>query len=256
MWTNMGSYMAPARASLFMAKFEMDFLNTCDKKPTLSYLDDIFLLWDNSLNDLQLFVDSINTYHLFSFLDVLIKMMIWQYRQTYISKKQTPINIWTIHRFTQNSVKTEFPTAKLRRILYNDDCFIESLRVLKQYYIDRGYPENAIKTSFDKVYKMSQENTLQQSIKDKTCMLPIVTVHNPSLLNIGATLHKYWDILNLSSKDEVKWLHENLIKPMLAYKRTKYTHDHLIGAKYDETIFMSDSCNRSRCSHCKSVKHK
>jgi len=177
-----------------------------------SILDDIFLLWDNSLNDLQLFVDSINTYHpnihfthtiskqTVSFLDVLITMMIWQYRQTYISKKQTPINIWTIYRVTQNSVKTEFPTAKLRRIIYNDDCFIESLRELKQYCIDKGYPENAIKTSFDKVSKMSQENTLHQYRKDKTCMLPIVTVHNTSLLNIGATLHKNWDILNYLQK--------------------------------------------------------
>ena len=119
-----------------------------------------FIKWSAVVRWQHKHLSSKYTLHAYNFeTDVLVKMMIWQYRQTYISKKQTPINIWTIHRVTQNSEKTEFPTAKLRRILYNDDCFIESLRVLKQYYIDRGYPENAIKTSFDKVSKMSQENT-------------------------------------------------------------------------------------------------
>ena len=39
-------------------------------------------------------------------------------------------------------------------------------------------------------------------------------------------------------------------------KRPTSLQDHLIGArysKYDETMFMSDSCNRYRCSHCKSI---
>ena len=39
-------------------------------------------------------------------------------------------------------------------------------------------------------------------------------------------------------------------------KRPTSLQDHLIGArysKYDETIFMSDSCNKYRCSHCKSI---
>ena len=65
MGTAMGSSMAPAYASLFMGKFETDFLNTCDKKPTLwfRFLDDIFLLWDHSLDDLHLLIDNINEYH-------------------------------------------------------------------------------------------------------------------------------------------------------------------------------------------------
>ena len=77
-------------------------------------------------------------------------------------------------------------------------------------------------------------------------MIPFATVYNPSFPNIGATIHKYWDILHLSSTDEVKWIHENF-EPMLAYKRPKSLHDHVTVtkfSKYDENMCMSESCYR------------
>ena len=60
MGTAMGSSMAPSYASLFIGKLENDFLNARVLKATLwlRFLDDIFMIWDHSLNELHSFIDT------------------------------------------------------------------------------------------------------------------------------------------------------------------------------------------------------
>ena len=61
----MGTKMAPSYASLFMGKLEMDFIDSCDKKPLvwLRFLDDIFMIWNHSEEDLHNFVSKLNNFH-------------------------------------------------------------------------------------------------------------------------------------------------------------------------------------------------
>ena len=49
--------MAPAYASLFMGKFEKDFLESSDVQPFLwfRFLGDIFMIWDDSEENLLKF---------------------------------------------------------------------------------------------------------------------------------------------------------------------------------------------------------
>ena len=56
MGTAMGSPMAPAYASLFMGKLEQEFLESRDLVPSLwlRFLDDIFMVWDHSLESLHI----------------------------------------------------------------------------------------------------------------------------------------------------------------------------------------------------------
>ena len=63
--TAMGSSIAPAYASLFMGKFEMDFMKICSEKPTLwlKFLDDIFMIWTHSLYKLHEFIKCLNNFH-------------------------------------------------------------------------------------------------------------------------------------------------------------------------------------------------
>ena len=65
MGTAMGSSMAPSYESLFMGKLENDFLKASVLKPTLwlRFLDNIFMIWDHSLNELHSFIDNINNFH-------------------------------------------------------------------------------------------------------------------------------------------------------------------------------------------------
>ena len=60
--TAMGTRMAPSYASLFMGKFEKDFLESCGVQPLLwlRFLDDIFMIWDDSEEKLLQFFEEIN----------------------------------------------------------------------------------------------------------------------------------------------------------------------------------------------------
>ena len=73
----MGTHMAPYFASLFMGKLELDFRDSCDKIPLiwLRFIDDIFMIWDHSEQDLQDFISKISNFHdtiKFTFNDLII----------------------------------------------------------------------------------------------------------------------------------------------------------------------------------------
>ena len=61
----MGTRITPAYASLFMGKFEKDFLESSDVQPFLwfRFLDDIFMIWDDSEEILLKFLDKLNKFH-------------------------------------------------------------------------------------------------------------------------------------------------------------------------------------------------
>ena len=61
----MGSPMAPAYVSLFMGKLEQDFIQSRSLGPStwLRFLDDIFMVWDHSLESLHSFIDALNSFH-------------------------------------------------------------------------------------------------------------------------------------------------------------------------------------------------
>ena len=62
--TAMGTRMSPSYSSLFMGKFEKDFLDSYDVQPLLwlRILDDIFMIWDDSEENLLRFLDKLNTF--------------------------------------------------------------------------------------------------------------------------------------------------------------------------------------------------
>ena len=63
--TATGSSMAASHASLFMRKFEQDFLNTQALQLTLwlRFLDDIFFILHHSLDELKSFIKDISNFH-------------------------------------------------------------------------------------------------------------------------------------------------------------------------------------------------
>ena len=57
--------MAPCFASLFIGKLEKLSLDNCENKPDVwfRFLDDIFLLWTHSLEELHVFINCLNEFH-------------------------------------------------------------------------------------------------------------------------------------------------------------------------------------------------
>ena len=63
--TAMGTTMAPSYANLFLAKFETDALSRAPFQPFIwwRYIDDIFMIWTRSVQDLNTFTSFLNDIH-------------------------------------------------------------------------------------------------------------------------------------------------------------------------------------------------
>ena len=63
--TAMGKRYAPSYANLFMAYFETEAMKKCYLKPTVYYrfLDDIFSVWDHGRENLETFLEILNSHH-------------------------------------------------------------------------------------------------------------------------------------------------------------------------------------------------
>ena len=134
----------------------------------------------------------------------------------------------------------------------HDDKFELSLDDLRRRFADRGYPSSVVERAFSKVSKMSQSDALQHSTQNIKNVLPFTIVYNPSLPSISKTIHKYWDILNLSKNPGTTEIFQNY-KPIVAFKRSKNLKDFLVRSDFNSDIrnaFSSQSSNSNRCSHC------
>ena len=63
--TAMGTRMAPSYANLFLAKFETDALSRAPFQPFIwwRYIDDIFMIWTLSVQELNTFTSFLNDIH-------------------------------------------------------------------------------------------------------------------------------------------------------------------------------------------------
>jgi hypothetical protein len=272
MGTAMGSPFAPAYASLFMGKLEQDFLQTRQLKPTLwlRFLDDIFMIWDHSLDELNDFVQALNGLHSsikftydisldhISFLDVDVTKDNRNNICTNVHVKNT--NIHQYLDYSSNHPKTckngiPYSQAKrYRRIVSDDDQFAKSLDSLREFFISRGYPDKVIDDAFGKVRDVSQDEALvYNSNSSDEKIVPFIIEYSPSLPHIGSIVKKYWDLFKLSQNASVQHLHE--YRPVLAYQRGKNLKDFLVRSTYPTKFpgpvnAHSSKCSRPRCSHC------
>ena len=208
--------MAPSYASLFMGKLEMDFIDSCDKKPLvwLRFLDDIFMIWNHSEEDLHNFVSKLNNFHetikftySFSkeeatFLDVNIKKKNNEL-ETSVHEKVTNchqyIEFSSCHPLSCKKGIPYSQAKRYRRITSDNDCFENELSTLKEYFNERNYPPDIVQEAIQKVSTMTMEDALQPTSHSKSNnIIPLVCTYNPSLSNIGKIINQYWNLIKYS----------------------------------------------------------
>ena len=268
----MGTRMAPSYASLFMGKLEKKFLDSCNLQPLLwlRFLDDIFMIWDDSEEQLLKFLDKINHYHetikfTYSyskteavFLDVkLEKSDDDGILKTSVYEKDT-----NVHQYIEFSschplsCKKGIPFSqakRYRRIISNDDCFKQNLDRLKTYFQKRNYPTGILSEALQKASTMTVDEALKSRTTESQDIIPFVCTYNPSLPNIGKIINQYWGLLKISTSESVRYLYET--KPIVAYKRPANIHDILVHSKLNKSVVSHNvtKCNRRRCTHCLTI---
>ena len=258
MGSAMGSPMAPAYVSLFMGKLEQDFLKSRSLAPSiwLSFLDDIFMVWDHSIESLHSFIAALNSFHPsikftyniptknVNFLDVTISKSENLEFVTNIYVKSTNVHQYVEYSSCHpKSCRNGIPYSqgkRYRRIISNDKKFEESILQLHDFSLERNYPASIVDEALGNVSSLTQDEALQTSIKtgDKN-VIPFVIEYNPSLPNIGLVINKYWNLLQLSQSASVSVNSVHAYKPILAFKRPENLRDYLVRSSFvDKTHHM------------------
>ena len=154
--TAMGTRMAPSYANLFLPKFETDALSRAPYQPHTwwRYIDDIFMIWTHSVDDLQTFTTYLNNIHptikftsnysfiSIRFLDVNVSLINGKITTDLYTKPTDKHQYLLQSSCHPKHTKRAIPFSlalRLRRICSSDDTFTQHTTELKTYLNKRGY---------------------------------------------------------------------------------------------------------------------
>ena len=267
---SMGTKCASSYANLFMAYFEKTYIypHLVNKSLLyLRYIDDIFMLWKGTEEELKAFIEMINvahptikfdtnySYSEINFLDT--KVMITSNNQliTTLHKKPTDRNTF-IHRKSYHppATKKSIPYSqalRLSRICSEDYDYHTQLEDLKKKFIERGYIENEINEQFNKATQHDRESLLTYKAKERNNKIVFATKYHKNLPNIGRNIYENWHLLHINAEISN---HFN-DKPVVAYKRNDNLrrligHNKISGNK----VVRKSALKKGKCSPCNSKR--
>ncbi|XP_078370299.1 uncharacterized protein LOC144654063, partial [Oculina patagonica] len=199
--TAMGTRMAPSCANLFLAKFETDALSRAPYQPHTwwRYIDDIFMIWTHSIDDLHAFTSYLNSIHptikftsnysltSIPFLDVNVFLNNGNI-STDLYTKPTDKHQYLLHSSchpTHTKRAIPFSLAlRLRRICSSDETFKQRTNELQSYLNKRGYNLTFLKQEIHRVHNITRAEALTPKASSTTNQPQRI---NPLLLSGGLT---------------------------------------------------------------------
>ncbi|KAL8581298.1 hypothetical protein ACOMHN_028324 [Nucella lapillus] len=200
MGTAMGTPMAPAVACLFMGWLEKQLLSNSPVPILIEiwkrFIDDIFILWTGSEEELLQFFEFINGYHptikftmnhstnSLPFLDVLISLKNG-YLHTDLSSKPTDTHAY-LHNTSchPQHLVNNIPYAqflRIRRLCSDTATFHSQCDEMETNFIKRGYKPETVNKARAKASRVPRQQTLTYKRREKReSRVPIVVTHNPA----------------------------------------------------------------------------
>jgi hypothetical protein len=233
--TSMGNPFAPSEANLFLGKLEEKIYAGTTNKPInpLRYIDDGFFYWSMGLENLQKFMEYMNTQHPtikftfeisqieIPFLDTLVRIDPTT-RKMYTTLYSKPTDTHSYVHFTSShnkSTLTKSPFGqflRLRRICTMDFDFDNESANMIRHYIRRGYPQKLLTKHRDKARRYTQDQLLMVKDKQITDREIMVTRFNPNNPDVMRILRKHWNIIEFSDDCNTQFTNN-------PYARTKET---------------------------------
>jgi len=275
----MGTIAAPSYATIYMGKFETQFIYPEIDSDCLfyaRYIDDIFLIYTGGDTKLKQFLKDLNTKHdsikfdyetstkSIAFLDTLIYIDEKRHLQTTLYTKPTDTHNYLHSKSSHpRHLKDSLPYSqalRLNRICSQKNELDLQCEKLKQQFVKRGYNLKEVHDQINKAVTLKREDTLKLTKHDKnnTNRIPFITTFNSTLPPITDIIHKHWDILKLKPN-----LEDIFTNPgMLTFRRSKNIKD-MIGSNNilndrivktkprTKTIQPCQPCNHSSSLCCK-----
>ena len=246
--TAIGTKMAPSYAILFMSDFEEAFLKSSPYKPYVwwRYIDDIFMIWQHGEEQLQQFLDLLNSCHptlkftsehsrdRVNFLDVQV---IRENNQlvTDLYVKDTDTHQYLLASSCHPShCKRSIPFSqclRLNRICSEVSFFDKRCNDLEHWLKLRGYSDKLVRKQILEARKFGREDLLTNQRKQRIPPKLILNItYHPSLVKLKDILQNIQILLTPNEE------HRNVFSdtPVVGFKRGRSLQDILVRAKLPE----------------------
>ena len=257
--------MAPSYANLFLAKFETDALMHAPHQSHTwwRFIDDIFMIWTHTENDLLNFISYLNNLHptikftsshsstSISFLDVQVSLNQFGVVKTDLYTKPMDKHQYLLHSLCHPfHTKRAIPFSlalRLRRICSSDETFTLRTNELIQYLNNRGYNLSFLKHEIQRVHAIARKETLKpsQTTSNQPSRVPLVITYNPSLRSVSSIIHRHFSILCSSPRCTNVFTSV----PLVAFRRTDNLSDILVKSKLRTVTQNNVSKGSFRCGN-------
>ena len=243
--TAMGTKMAPSYANLFLGFFEDNALKNAPFQPHtwLRYIDDIFIIWTEGLDNIKIFIDYLNNIHStikfttlhsstnIPFLDVSVSLTNDGSISTDLYTKPTDKHQHLLYSSCHPlHTKKAIPFSlalRLRRICSTDATFHTRTAQLTTYLLKQGYNRNFVNKQIRRAADIPRQLTLQTKDINKPKRIPFITTFNPSLPHISHIIKKHFNLLLSSHRCKSVFQHP----PVVAFRCSPNLRDLLVTAK-------------------------
>ncbi len=288
--TAMGTKMAPSFANIFMSDLEERFLLTQSKTPLIwkRYIDDIFMIWTHSPEELQRFLQQLNDFHHSikftydiseteaTFLDVTVYKG-KRHEETQILDCKTHFKPTNTFQYVHASschpagVKKGIAIGECLRFLRNTsnrEEFEEQRDNLLEHLQNRGYPPVETKERLMDITFDNRSEHLRDKERKEQRRPIFVTTYSPWWRNLRRTLTNHWDLI-VSDPTLAKLFPE---QPMIAYRRSRNIQEFVTRARLpeDEQVITQteaqpyypqisssiSKCNHPQCGTCKMLRRR
>ena len=270
--TAIGTKMAPSYANLFMDRLERQLISDARVKPYLwlRYIDDIFMVWTGSEEELDEFLNYMNEAHAtikftwtwskesVNHLDVQVINTNDQIETDLYTKPTDKNQFLSYTSCHPQGCKQGIPyvqALRLRHIYSTDAAFKRRANELSEYLVARGYQKRFVREQIRKAKSKTREEALTPASQKATERVPMVVTYHPNLPNIGYVLRELQPLLHCSDKCK-KAVKE---VPMVTFRRPKSLKDYLVHAKLRATSVEEKpkgtvKCGDRRCQVCEHFK--
>ena len=243
----MGTKMAVAFTNIFTNKVETEIYSQSLFKPLVwkLYIDDISL-WTTNRDRIEHFIEQANNHHPMIKFTAEISDKETTFLDAYICKgerfeRDAILDVRTHFKPSESlqythfgschpqGVKKGFMKGEALRLLRTNSSkiiFEEKITNFKAHLLQRGYPEDLIKTTLSEVNFKDRKLALQQKPKTNQQILPFVTQFQPSVPNLQQILMKNWHLIE---QPLLSGIYKKL--PLVSYKRGRSLKDILVRAK-------------------------
>lgn len=236
--TAMGKRFAPAYANIFMSIWEEEVFLKCDKKPLyyLRYLDDIWGIWEGSIEEFNCFLFTLNSHDLSIQLEAEIHAESIDFLDTTVFRgpdfdatQRLDVKVFfkktDLHALLYKSsfhpkhtfgglVKSQL--LRFHRICTRRENFLEAVTILFRSLLKRGYSRSFLRRCFKnfEIVKQKQDGEL----------IPLITTFDST----SRYLNGKWKS-NFGSLDRSQFLPK--FRVISAYRRNPNLRDLLVFAK-------------------------